>query len=113
MSRALFFGAALGGALLSKYTAIFLPAAVAAHVLIWRRDLLTKKSLWLSGAAALVILAPVIIYNVGVFQTRGHFDAALSSMFGMHPADFMIIAGRGVSADFLGNFRAAIGSLGR
>ena len=112
VSRALFFGAALGGALLSKYTAIFLPAAVAAHVLIWRRDLLTKKSLWLSGAAALVILAPVIIYNAGVFQTRGHFDAALSSMFGMHPADFMIIAGRGVSADFLGNFRAAIGSLG-
>ncbi len=110
--RALFFGAAVGGALLSKYTAMFLPAAAIAYIIVWRRKLLAEKSFWFAGAAALIVLTPVILYNVGVFQTRGHFDAALSSMFGMHPADFRIIAERGVSADFFGNFKTAVGSLG-
>ncbi|MBI5147873.1 MAG: glycosyltransferase [Parcubacteria group bacterium] len=110
--NAVFFGAATGGALLSKYTAIFLPVAIVAYVIIWRRDLLAKKSFWFSGAMTLLVLTPIFLYNLAVFRTRGHFDAALSSMLGMHSADFMIIAGRGVSANFLANFKTAIGSLG-
>jgi len=43
-----------------------------------------------------------------VFKTRGHFDAALSSMVGMHPEDFAAIASRGANTNFLQNIGTII-----
>lgn len=103
-----YWAIACGLALLSKYTVLFLLLAVACYILIWRRDILKNKHFWLSIIAMLLVLTPVIIYNIMVFKTRGHFDAALSSMLGMHPEDFAAIASRGANTNFLQNIGTII-----
>ncbi len=105
---AVWLGVAAGCALSVKYTAIFLVPAVFLYALVWRRDIFLRGSFWAAALIALAVLAPVLIYNAEVYATRGHFDAAASSMAGMHPDDFKLIASRGVSTDFSAN-AAAIG----
>ncbi|MBI5913484.1 glycosyltransferase family 39 protein [Candidatus Azambacteria bacterium] len=97
------WGAAAAAALLSKYTAIFVFPAGILYLLIWRRDVFKRRELWLAGLAFLIVLTPIIVYNAQVFAAKGHFDAALSSMVGMHPEDFRLIAARGVSSAFSKN----------
>lgn len=98
----------VGSALLSKYLAIFLLPALASFILIYYRDWLRSKiklkEFLLAGLVVLAVLLPVIVYNAMVFKTRGHFDAALSSMVGMHPQDFSTISGRSINFDPLANF---------
>ncbi len=101
----------VGLALLSKYTAIFLIPAVFFYLLIWQRPVFKNKHFWFSCLLIALILTPVIIYNIMVFKTRGHFDAALSSMLGMRPADFSTLAGRGLNANLFTNLTGIIRSL--
>ena len=104
--RLLFLWAFLTGlALLAKYTALFLLPAAILYLLVWRRDVFKRKEFWLSLILLMVVLLPVIIYNVMVFQTRGHFDAALSSMVGMNPDDYSVLKRR-VNFNPLGNIWA-------
>lgn len=84
--------------LASKYTTIFLLPAIGLYILIWRRDLLINADFWrkvcIGAGILIIVLSPVIIYNYQTLKTRGHFDAALSSMVGMQPEDFKGISGR-------------------
>ncbi len=111
--RYLFFWAAsFSLAILSKYTAVFMFPAAILYLLIWRRDVFKMKEFWLSLVFIFLILSPLIFYNLMVFQTRGHFDAALSSMLAMHPADFEVISQRGTNTDFLSNISSTFKSIG-
>ncbi|MCR4322484.1 MAG: glycosyltransferase family 39 protein [Candidatus Azambacteria bacterium] len=102
------WGAAAGLALLSKYTAIFIIPAGILYVLVWRRDIFKRRELWFAGLAFFIVLTPLIVYNANVYMAKGHFDAALSSMVGMHPEDFRLIAARGISTAFSGNAIAIV-----
>ncbi len=65
-------------AILMKYTAVIL-LPVFISFLIWRRrDWLTWKRLILGVILLLVILSPVVIYNLKLYQVRGHFDFQVS-----------------------------------
>lgn len=94
---AVLWGAATAFAILSKYTSIFLIAAAFAYALFWQRNLLSNKKTLYAFIVFLVLLTPVITYNTMIYVTRGHFDAALSSILGMHPQDFGPIATRGTN----------------
>ena len=59
-----------------------------------------------------MILTPVIVYNIMVFKTRGHFDAALSSMVGMRPTDFSILT-RSANFNIFGNLLSIFKALYR
>lgn len=98
-------------ALLTKYTAIFLVPVSILGFIAWKREVFKNKFFWLAILLGIVVLLPVIIYNVMVFKTRGHFDAALSSMVGMHPEDFATISERGVNSNILANFISIFSSL--
>ena len=100
---ALLWGLMLALALLTKYTSVFLIPAALVALLIWQRDRLKQWQTWIAPLLTLLLLIPVIIYNLFTFMTRGHFDAALSSMVGMHPTDFGGIAERGVNANIIAN----------
>ncbi|MFA5126849.1 MAG: glycosyltransferase family 39 protein [Patescibacteria group bacterium] len=106
-----FWGLAVGLALLSKYTAIFIIPTTFFYLLIWQRPTLKNKHFWLSCLLIAIILTPVIIYNIMVFKARGHFDAALSSMLGMKPADFSTLSGRGLNANLFTNLVDVLRSL--
>ncbi|MBU1202810.1 glycosyltransferase family 39 protein [Patescibacteria group bacterium] len=90
-------------AILSKYTSIFLIPSALAYLVIFERKIFKNKHFYLAILSGLILLTPIIIYNIFVFKTKGHFDAALSSMVGMHPQDYDVIAERGVNASILKN----------
>ncbi len=89
--------------LLTKYTSLFLIPAALVYLVVFQRSIFKNKHFYLALLTGLVLLSPIIIYNIFVFKTRGHFDAAFSSMLGMHPEDFSAIAERGVNTNFLQN----------
>src|SRR3989338_6468966 len=68
-------GIFLAFALLSKYTSFFLIPFVILYTFIRRKDSFTKKKFWAGALLFLLLLSPVIIYNVMMYKTRGHYDA--------------------------------------
>lgn len=110
-SWAIFTGLALD----SKYTAIFILPATFGYLAFWGKNIWSrarvKKQLFCSLVIFIIIISPTIIYNIKVYQTRGHFDAALSSMVGMHPVDFGVIAGRSVETNVESNITAIVRTL--
>lgn len=88
-------GLSFGAALATKYTAIFLIPVLILFFLLWHRPILRTlsfyKDLLIAGAGLLLVLAPVIIYNVFLFQARGHFDIHLSRMLGIYSQDYRAV----------------------
>lgn len=81
-------GIVLGAGILSKYTFLFLLPVFGILILWKRRKDFKQKWLWSGILIFVFIISPIIIYNIMMFKTRGHFDATLSSMLGMHPEDY-------------------------
>ncbi|MEK9180956.1 MAG: glycosyltransferase family 39 protein [Patescibacteria group bacterium] len=100
-----YWAAAATLAVLTKYTAIFLFPAAILFLLLSERRVFKTKAFLLSLILILVILAPVIVYNIEVFLARGHFDAAFSSMVGMKPQDYEVLSYREVNVDVFGNLK--------
>ena len=74
------WGAALGAALLTKYTAVFLLPAFGLYLLLYQRSALRSRQFWLGAALTLLLLSPVAVYNFKLYQTRGHLDLQLSRL---------------------------------
>ncbi|MDE2001056.1 MAG: glycosyltransferase family 39 protein [Patescibacteria group bacterium] len=83
-----YWGLACGAGLLTKYTFLFLGPVFLGALLIRRRQAFKSRAFLQGCAIAVLLLMPVILYNVGMFRARGHLDAALSTLIGQHPADF-------------------------
>ncbi|OGG87180.1 hypothetical protein A3B87_03090 [Candidatus Kuenenbacteria bacterium RIFCSPHIGHO2_02_FULL_39_13] len=98
-------------ALMSKYTAVFLPVAFLAHLLFFRREVFKRKELYLACLIFILILSPVIIYNIGLYQTRGHFDAALASFLGQETDDFFSLRNREISPNFFHGLKSIFNNL--
>ncbi|HEY4475204.1 MAG TPA: glycosyltransferase family 39 protein [Candidatus Paceibacterota bacterium] len=90
----IYAGAALGLALLSKYTA----AAAIPISIIWiafvKPVYLKKKSFWLGALLTILILSPVIFYNIKLYERAGHFDFQLSYVFGQKPEAWKVAPGK-------------------
>lgn len=84
----LWWGICCAAGLLTKYTFLFIVPVFAIPLLLWRRSAWMQKWFYVGIAAFFILFSPVIIYNVMVWETRGHFDAALSTMVGMQPEDY-------------------------
>lgn len=76
--RWMVFGATLGAVLLTKYTGFFLIPVYAAYLAVYQRHAFAKKQLYGALLLVIVMMTPVIVYNVELFQARGHFDLQLS-----------------------------------
>ncbi len=102
----------LGLGLLSKYTIMFIIPSLIIWWLIYDRKIFVNKHFYLSIALLLLVISPIIIYNLNMFWTRGHFDAALSSMVGQTPDDFKLLQ-RSLASDYLGNILLQLKELSR
>ena len=76
----IWFGATLGLVFLIKYTAIFLIPVYAAYLVSFRRDVLSGRHLYYALLIAVILLSPVIVYNIGLFYSFGHFDLQIASL---------------------------------
>ncbi len=84
----LWLGAVCGAGLLVKYSFLFIFPALIITLLVTRRQAFLERELYKGLLVMLLIISPVIIYNYQVYQTRGHFDAALSTLVGLQPEDY-------------------------
>ncbi|MBN1778956.1 MAG: glycosyltransferase family 39 protein [Candidatus Buchananbacteria bacterium] len=104
-------GAAIGLALITKYTTLFLIPTYLFYLVFFKREIFKQSRFYLSILISFIVFLPVGFYNLMVYQTRGHFDAAISSMVGMHPQDFSTISGRSISINYWSNFSAIFKTL--
>jgi hypothetical protein len=103
----------LSCALLTKYTAIFLIPPIILYAFLYRKELRDKwKNIAIAFVLFITLLSPIIIYNLNLYQNRGHFDAAISSMVGIHSEDFSIISERSLHYNIFSNTINIIKTLG-
>lgn len=79
----LIFGLTLGLAFFSKYTMVFLLPAYFFYLLIFNRKVIFNKKVWLSLIIFIIVISPVIFYNIMVYKTRGHLDLQFSLALGL------------------------------
>jgi len=104
-----FWGMALGLAFISKYIAFYLIPIYFLFILFKKRSWLKEKNFWLSLVLIILICSPVIVYNLMMFSTRGHFDMQFAALFGQGNTDWPLIQ-RALNFNFKGllinNFNA-------
>jgi len=91
------WGLCFGLALMSKYTAVFLLPLFIIDLFIYRRDMLRTREIYIGVLILLLLLSPVIVYNIAMYSARGHFDAPISSVVGMETDDFLSLSERRAS----------------
>ncbi len=77
------FGLFLGLALLAKYNSMFLIPTYITCFAIVKRSIFKNKKLYYSAIVTLLVLSPVIVYNILMYKTTGHFDYQFSRLFGL------------------------------
>jgi hypothetical protein len=88
------FGATLGLALLTKYTAIFLIPLYFIYLILFERKLFKDSRLYLSLLLVLFIFSPVLVYNYSLFRATGHFDLQFSYLFGQATPEWTGLLGK-------------------
>ena len=109
------WGASLGLALISKYSALFLVPVFAVYILLRRKIWISDKRFWLGLALTTLVVSPVVVYNVMLWQTRGHFDVQWSSIapgaFFAAQRDWSILFSSPPTRNLLVNLRDLLKSL--
>jgi len=98
------WGLSWGLALLSKYTALylFLPftfylsahRAVASWAILFQKKYFKSWHLYLGSSILLICLLPIIIYNILLYQTFGHFDFQIFYLFGQKVSYWQVAPGK-------------------
>ncbi len=118
------FGLTLGLALSTKFTTLFFLPMIGVHLALFHREMFRSKYLYGAVVLALVILSPTILYNMFMYETRGHFSLQFARLLGQrHPWRFggilrsgygrslLMIAenlGKLISWPFIGAFGASL-----
>lgn len=87
-------GSTLGLIFLTKYTGAFLLPLYATYLLLFFRDVYRDSRLYAAFFAALTLLAPVVIYNIMLFKTTGHFDLQISYFLGQETPEWTGLLGK-------------------
>ncbi|MEK9170507.1 MAG: glycosyltransferase family 39 protein [Patescibacteria group bacterium] len=90
----LWLGMVLGLAFLVKYTSFILVPIFLVYLAFFKRDYFTNKKFWLAITLSIIIFSPVIIYNVMLYKTAGHFDFQFSYLFGQNPKEWQVAPGK-------------------
>ena len=75
-------GVLLGFAFLAKYTAVILIPIFLTVLLLRTRRYFVSREFLIGVLLFFVVVSPVVIYNVGLYQRFGHFDFQFSYIFG-------------------------------
>jgi len=87
-------GAVFGLALLSKYTAIFLVIPLLIYLLFYNRSAFRKQHLYGGILIGLIVFSPVVIYNLLLYKTFGHFDFQLSHVLAQEVSYWQEVPGK-------------------
>lgn len=90
----LWFGVALGVSFLVKYTSAFLLPVFGILLLVRRREIFLQKELWMALLVAATIFSPVLIYNLNLYTSVGHFDLQLAYLFRQAAVEWQASVGK-------------------
>jgi len=107
------WGIGLGLALLAKYTAIVLVPIFGIYLLVFKRSVFKDKRFWLAVIIAIIIFSPVLIYNLKLYQARGHFDLQFSYLFGQEVAEWQHLPGKIQAGNFSNRLQNLIPALAK
>ncbi len=79
----LFFGLCF----LTKYTFLFAAPGIFIYLLWKHREVFSNRKFWKGAFIFALICLPVIVYNIALFKTRGHFDVQFTDLFGQNNLD--------------------------
>ncbi len=91
------FGLTLGMVALTKYTGFFLVPLYFAYLLVQERKILKDWRFYGAFFIALLVLSPVIVYNLYLYQARGHFDLQLAYLFHQNTPEWTGLVGKSQS----------------
>ncbi|OGY44115.1 MAG: hypothetical protein A2731_02885 [Candidatus Buchananbacteria bacterium RIFCSPHIGHO2_01_FULL_39_8] len=69
-------GAVIGLVILTKYSAIVLAPLIIFY--FFQKKWYKKTNFWILVLVILIVISPLIFYNLKMYQTRGHFDLQLA-----------------------------------
>lgn len=90
----LWCGVAIGVGILTKYTILIIFPILFLHALIFKIKAHKEKYFWAGLVAVLVVSAPVWLYNIFLYKTRGHFDFQISAALGQQVPEWSFRMGR-------------------
>ncbi|MBU1164155.1 glycosyltransferase family 39 protein [Patescibacteria group bacterium] len=104
---------AFGLALLTKYTALF---SVPVFLIWWlfsknKVEIIKNKKFILSIIIFLILISPVVVYNIMVYKTRGHFDLQFSVLFNQDLSDWPVLSEQSVGGNYLYNIKTTFSTL--
>lgn len=93
-----FFGITLGLVALTKYTGIFIVPVYAIYLAyssyISNKTYLSNWRLYAALGLALSLFTPVIIYNIFLYKTTGHFDLQIAYFLGQNTPEWTGLVGK-------------------
>lgn len=91
---AIYFGLAF----LTKYNAVLFMALAGVIVLARGIKTLPIKKVLASAGIFIVVISPVLIYNIMLYRAVGHFDFQLSYVFNQHPEVWQVTPGKEIGS---------------
>ncbi|TSC96882.1 MAG: putative 4-amino-4-deoxy-l-arabinose lipid A transferase [Parcubacteria group bacterium Athens1014_26] len=88
------FGITFGLVLLTKYIGVFLAFVYLLYLVIADRKIFKQWRFYASFLITLVLFSPVIIYNIFLYKTRGHFDLQFAYLFGQNAPEWTGLLGK-------------------
>ncbi|MDD5430703.1 MAG: glycosyltransferase family 39 protein [Candidatus Pacebacteria bacterium] len=88
------FGVSLGLCFLTKYTAVFLIPAYALYILFFEAKILREWRFYAGSFLAFLIFLPVIIYNIYLYKSTGHFDLQIAYALGQKTPEWQASIGK-------------------
>ena len=89
---------ALGLGCLAKYTAIFLLPVFISYLFLFHGEYFKRKETLLSFFLLVLVVSPVILYNIELYQATGHFDFQISHALGQNPEVWSIAPGKEIGS---------------
>lgn len=92
-------GVMYGVAILTKYVTSFIILPLIFHYSIYgNKHKKVKKYVCIGIALAIVVMLPVIIFNIGLQHTFGHFDFQLSHILGQNVSYWQVTPGKEIGS---------------
>ena len=91
----------LGLAFLTKYTLLLMLPGLLVYVLWKKRALFAKRVFWQAVLIFILTISPVLVFNLFVFTSRGHFDVQFDRLIPFPHSDWDILKNSGVGSGFV------------
>ncbi len=90
----LWFWLCFGVGIITKYTILVIMPILLWYILLFKIKFYKDKNFWQGLIVFFLVTAPSSIYNLALYNSRGHFDFQLSAAFGQNVPEWQVRLGR-------------------